>query len=82
MCICCRAGDENNRQVAMRILYHISIDDRFKGMFVYTDCIPQVRGDPLRIFFKQTKGIQIVHFYIYADFGSSKATGNIVFVSS
>ncbi|KAF7654529.1 hypothetical protein LDENG_00068530 [Lucifuga dentata] len=35
-------GDENNRQIAMRILYHISIDDRFKGMFVYTDCIPQL----------------------------------------
>ncbi|KAA8587558.1 hypothetical protein FQN60_016420 [Etheostoma spectabile] len=35
-------SDENNRQVAMRILYHISIDDRFKGMFVYTDCIPQL----------------------------------------
>uniref|UniRef100_A0A8C5NCQ9 Kinesin-associated protein 3-like n=2 Tax=Gouania willdenowi TaxID=441366 RepID=A0A8C5NCQ9_GOUWI len=35
-------GDENNRQVALRILYHISIDDRFKGMFVYTDCIPQL----------------------------------------
>uniref|UniRef100_A0A7N8YIC8 Kinesin-associated protein 3-like n=1 Tax=Mastacembelus armatus TaxID=205130 RepID=A0A7N8YIC8_9TELE len=35
-------GDENNRQVAMRILYHISIDDRYKGMFVYTDCIPQL----------------------------------------
>lgn len=35
-------GDENNRQLAMRILYHISMDDRFKGMFVYTDCIPQV----------------------------------------
>ncbi|XP_023259836.1 kinesin-associated protein 3-like [Seriola lalandi dorsalis] len=35
-------GDENNRQVAMRILYHISIDDLFKGMFVYTDCIPQL----------------------------------------
>uniref|UniRef100_A0A8C2X972 Kinesin-associated protein 3b n=1 Tax=Cyclopterus lumpus TaxID=8103 RepID=A0A8C2X972_CYCLU len=28
--------------VSMRILYHISIDDRFKGMFVYTDCIPQL----------------------------------------
>lgn len=41
-CVCCRAGDENNRVVAMRILYHISIDDRFKGIFVYTDCIPQV----------------------------------------
>lgn len=35
-------GDENNRTVAMRILYHISMDDRFKGMFVYTDCIPQL----------------------------------------
>lgn len=39
----CPAGDENNRQLAMRILYHISMDDRFKGMFVYTDCIPQVQ---------------------------------------
>ncbi|XP_034038857.1 kinesin-associated protein 3-like isoform X3 [Thalassophryne amazonica] len=35
-------GDDNNHQVVMRILYHISIDDRFKGMFVYTDCIPQL----------------------------------------
>ncbi|XP_035026684.1 kinesin-associated protein 3 isoform X2 [Hippoglossus stenolepis] len=35
-------ADENNRQVVMRILYHISMDDRFKGMFVYTDCIPQL----------------------------------------
>uniref|UniRef100_A0A3Q1EQ89 Kinesin-associated protein 3b n=1 Tax=Acanthochromis polyacanthus TaxID=80966 RepID=A0A3Q1EQ89_9TELE len=35
-------NDESHRQVAMRILYHISIDDRFKGMFVYTDCIPQL----------------------------------------
>ncbi|XP_068196083.1 kinesin-associated protein 3-like isoform X2 [Antennarius striatus] len=35
-------GDDNNRQVAMRTLYHISIDDCFKGMFAYTDCIPQL----------------------------------------
>lgn len=37
-------GVESNRQIVVPILYHISIDDRFKGMFVYTDCIPQV-GD-------------------------------------
>lgn len=42
----CHAGDDNNRQVAMRILYHISMDDCFKGMFVYTDCVPQV-GDTI-----------------------------------
>ncbi|KAM3865669.1 kinesin-associated protein 3-like [Diretmus argenteus] len=35
-------ADENNRQVAMCILYHISVDDRFKTMFAYTDCIPQL----------------------------------------
>lgn len=46
----------------MRILYHISIDDRFKGMFVYTDCIPQVQRDPLKSHFKQTGGIWIVEF--------------------
>lgn len=35
-------GDEAQRQLAMCILYHISMDDRFKSMFAYTDCIPQV----------------------------------------
>ncbi|XP_075887419.1 kinesin-associated protein 3-like [Nelusetta ayraudi] len=35
-------GVESNRQIVVPILYHISIDDRFKGMFVYTDCIPQL----------------------------------------
>ncbi|XP_063057334.1 kinesin-associated protein 3a isoform X1 [Engraulis encrasicolus] len=35
-------GDEVQRQMAMCILYHISVDDRFKSMFAYTDCIPQV----------------------------------------
>uniref|UniRef100_A0A672R3L5 Kinesin-associated protein 3-like n=1 Tax=Sinocyclocheilus grahami TaxID=75366 RepID=A0A672R3L5_SINGR len=34
--------DEVQRQIAMCILYHISMDDRFKSMFAYTDCIPQV----------------------------------------
>ncbi|XP_059368516.1 kinesin-associated protein 3-like isoform X1 [Carassius carassius] len=34
-------GDEVQRQIAMCILYHISMDDRFKSMFAYTDCIPQ-----------------------------------------
>ncbi|XP_061587967.1 kinesin-associated protein 3-like [Cololabis saira] len=35
-------GDERNRLSAIRILYHISMDDHFRGMFVYTDCIPQL----------------------------------------
>uniref|UniRef100_A0A3P8WUU3 Kinesin-associated protein 3b n=1 Tax=Cynoglossus semilaevis TaxID=244447 RepID=A0A3P8WUU3_CYNSE len=35
-------SDDNHRQIVMRILYHISMDDRFKGMFVYTDCVPQL----------------------------------------
>ncbi|RVE62035.1 hypothetical protein OJAV_G00173320 [Oryzias javanicus] len=35
-------GDENNRQVVMRILYHLSMEDCFRGMFAYTDCVPQL----------------------------------------
>lgn len=63
----------------MRILYHISIDDRFKGMFVHTDCIPLVQ-DPLKITFIKLK--EHVHFYMYTDFGSPTVTGKTVFVSS
>ena len=33
----------------MGILYHISVDDRFKSMFAYTDCIPQVRLANVRL---------------------------------
>lgn len=39
----CVAADEGQRQLAMCILYHVSMDDRFKSMFANTDCIPQVR---------------------------------------
>ncbi|XP_060773419.1 kinesin-associated protein 3a [Neoarius graeffei] len=35
-------GNEAQKHLAMRILYHISMDDCFKSMFAYTDCIPQV----------------------------------------
>uniref|UniRef100_A0A8C3XXJ8 Kinesin associated protein 3 n=1 Tax=Catharus ustulatus TaxID=91951 RepID=A0A8C3XXJ8_CATUS len=35
-------GNENNKKVAICILYHISMDDCFKSMFAYTDCIPQL----------------------------------------
>ncbi|EMP34531.1 Kinesin-associated protein 3 [Chelonia mydas] len=35
-------ANDSYRQVAMCVLYHISMDDRFKSMFAYTDCIPQL----------------------------------------
>ncbi|XP_069794323.1 kinesin-associated protein 3a isoform X5 [Narcine bancroftii] len=35
-------GAENHRQIVMCILYHVTMDDRFKSMFAYTDCIPQL----------------------------------------
>lgn len=37
------AADEGQRQLSMCILYHISVDDRFKSVFADTGCIPQVR---------------------------------------
>ncbi|XP_019620745.1 PREDICTED: LOW QUALITY PROTEIN: kinesin-associated protein 3-like [Branchiostoma belcheri] len=35
-------NNENHRVVVLCILYHISMDDRCKSMFTYTDCIPVV----------------------------------------
>ncbi|XP_073732458.1 kinesin-associated protein 3b [Misgurnus anguillicaudatus] len=35
-------GNDSHKHVAMRILYHISVDDKSKSMFAYTDCIPQL----------------------------------------
>ncbi|TRY56831.1 hypothetical protein DNTS_004102 [Danionella cerebrum] len=35
-------GDDIHNHTVMRILYHISMDDKSKSMFAYTDCIPQL----------------------------------------
>ena len=35
-------ANEIHSVVVLCILYHISMDDRFKSMFTYTDCIPIV----------------------------------------
>ncbi|XP_018609807.1 kinesin-associated protein 3a isoform X1 [Scleropages formosus] len=35
-------GNEAQKHTVMRILYHISMNDRSKSMFAYTDCIPQL----------------------------------------
>lgn len=35
-------GNENHRLVTLCLLYHISMDDKAKSMFTYTDCIPVV----------------------------------------
>ncbi|XP_061635119.1 kinesin-associated protein 3a isoform X2 [Phyllopteryx taeniolatus] len=34
--------DEGQRQLSMCILYHISMEDRFKSMFANADCIPRL----------------------------------------
>lgn len=36
------AANEIHSVVVLCILYHVSMDDRFKSMFTYTDCIPIV----------------------------------------
>ncbi|XP_012871006.1 PREDICTED: kinesin-associated protein 3 [Dipodomys ordii] len=43
-------GNENYKQIAMCVLYHISMDDRFKSMFAYTDCIPQLNAGNFLLF--------------------------------
>lgn len=35
-------GDENHRTLVLCILYHISIEEKSRAVFAYTDCVPQV----------------------------------------
>ncbi|XP_006812486.1 kinesin-associated protein 3-like [Saccoglossus kowalevskii] len=35
-------SNENHRVIVLCLLYHISMDDKAKSMFTYTDCIPVV----------------------------------------
>ena len=37
------SGVESHRVIVLCILYHISIDEKSRSMFAYTDCLPQVR---------------------------------------
>uniref|UniRef100_A0A8C1DC02 Kinesin-associated protein 3b n=1 Tax=Cyprinus carpio carpio TaxID=630221 RepID=A0A8C1DC02_CYPCA len=50
-------GDDTYKHIAMRILYHISVDDKSKSMFAYTDCIPQLcicsAGNGLKMLMKR-----------------------------
>lgn len=68
-------GDENNRQLAMRILYHISMDDRFKGMFVYTDCIPQVMQ---RLYEHREEGFEMELISICINLAANKRSAQLM----
>ncbi|KAL8617694.1 hypothetical protein ACOMHN_039642 [Nucella lapillus] len=35
-------NNENHKLIVLCILYHVSLDDKSKSMFAYTDCIPMV----------------------------------------
>ncbi|XP_023931109.1 kinesin-associated protein 3-like [Lingula anatina] len=35
-------GNENHKLIVLCILYHLSLDDKCKSLFTYTDCIPIV----------------------------------------
>ena len=37
-------GSEKHRRTVLCILYHISIDEKSRAIFVYTDCIQMVRN--------------------------------------
>jgi len=35
-------ANENHALIVLCILYHLSVDDKAKSLFAYTDCIPVV----------------------------------------
>ena len=49
MCVSCTSEVQQQEQAALSLLYHLSVDDKCKSLFTYTDCIPIVSAFPLTL---------------------------------
>lgn len=60
------AANEIHSVVVLCILYHVSMDDRFKSMFTYTDCIPIVSFS--RVFLSTCLLLFLDHFFLFTQY--------------
>ncbi|XP_041646597.1 kinesin-associated protein 3a [Cheilinus undulatus] len=67
-------ADEAQRQLSMCILYHISMDDRFKSMFADTDCIPQL----MRMVFDSGEKIDVELISLCINLAANKSNAQLI----
>ncbi|KAK6194648.1 hypothetical protein SNE40_000246 [Patella caerulea] len=66
--------NENHRLIVLSLLYHISLDDKSKAMFTYTDCIPIV----MKMLFESNEATEIELLALCINLASNKRTASII----
>ena len=66
------AAEERHQQAVLAVLYHLSVDDKCKSMFTYTDCIPTVSFVALMMFALSLQlSLSFIMFFIILTFSLS-----------
>ncbi|ESP00888.1 hypothetical protein LOTGIDRAFT_140251 [Lottia gigantea] len=66
--------NENHRLIVLSLLYHISLDDKSKAMFTYTDCIPMV----MKMLFESKESTEIELIALCINLAANKRTASII----
>ncbi|XP_052220256.1 kinesin-associated protein 3-like [Dreissena polymorpha] len=67
-------NNENHKLIVLCILYHISMDDKSKSMFTYTDCIPMV----MRMMLESPENPDIELLSLCINLAANKRTAQII----
>ncbi|XP_045200399.1 kinesin-associated protein 3-like [Mercenaria mercenaria] len=67
-------NNENHKLIVLCILYHISMDDKSKSMFTYTDCIPMV----MKMMLESPENPDIELLALCINLASNKRTAQII----
>ncbi|XP_052673915.1 kinesin-associated protein 3-like [Crassostrea angulata] len=66
--------NENHRMYVLGILYHISMDDKSKSMFTYTDCIPMV----MKMLFESGENVEMELMALCVNLASNKRVAAMI----
>lgn len=67
-------NNENHRLIILCILYHVSMDDKSKSMFTYTDCIPMV----MKMFLENPENPDLELLALCINLAANKRTAQII----
>ncbi|XP_052790502.1 kinesin-associated protein 3-like [Mya arenaria] len=67
-------NNENHKLIVLCILYHVSMDEKSKSMFTYTDCIPMV----MKMLFESPENPDIELLALCINLAANKRTAQII----
>ncbi|KAL3871441.1 hypothetical protein ACJMK2_039438 [Sinanodonta woodiana] len=67
-------NNENHQLIVLCILYHISMDERSKSMFTYTDCVPMV----MKMLLESPENLPIELVSLCINLAANKRTAQLI----